>query len=43
VSKLEKLEDLYICEKCGYEVRNGKMPEKCPKCGGEMKKVVVVR
>ena len=41
--KLKRLEDLYICESCGYEVEDGKMPDKCPKCGGVMKKIVVVR
>jgi rubrerythrin len=40
---VKKLEDLYICEKCGYEVEDDKMPEKCPKCGGAMKKIVVIR
>lgn len=41
MSKLEKLEDLYVCQKCGYET--SKQVEKCPKCGGEMVKIVVVR
>jgi rubrerythrin len=40
---VKKLEDLYICEKCGYEVEDDKMPKMCPKCGGVMRKVVVVR
>lgn len=40
---MKELEDLRICESCGYEVKDGKMPVKCPKCGGTMKKVVVVR
>ena len=40
---MKKLEDMYICESCGYEVEDGKMPNKCPKCGGVMKKIVVVR
>ena len=42
--KLKKLEDLCICESCGYEVEvKVKTPNKCPKCGGVMKKIVVVR
>ena len=41
--KLKRLEDLYICEECGYEVKDRKMFDKCPKCGGFMRKVVVVR
>jgi len=41
---MKKLEDLYICESCGHEEKaKEKMPDKCPKCGGAMKKVVVVR
>lgn len=41
--KLKRLEDLHICESCGYKEEDGKMPKKCPKCGGFMKRVVVVR
>ena len=40
---MKKLEDLRVCVDCGYEVEDGKMPNKCPKCGGVMRKVVVVR
>ena len=35
------IEDLWICEGCGYEAR--KHMRVCPKCGGAMRKVVVVR
>lgn len=40
---MPEIEDLCICESCGYEKKDGKMPTKCPKCGGAMRKVVVVR
>jgi len=40
---MKKLEDMYICESCGYEVEDGRMSDKCPKCGGVMRKIVVVR
>lgn len=40
-------EEIWICRKCGRKidrkVYSGKMPAKCPKCGGVMVKKVVVR
>jgi len=42
--KLKRLEDLCICESCGHEVdAKDRMSVKCPKCGGIMKRIVVVR
>ena len=42
--KLSELEDLWICVQCGKEVKakKGRIPA-CPKCGGTMKKVVVLK
>jgi len=42
--KLPELENLYICVQCGKEVKakDGKIPA-CPRCGGTMKKVVVLK
>lgn len=44
---LEKMVDLWVCVKCGWQwqptPQYGRVPEKCKKCGGMMKKVVVLR
>ena len=31
----------WVCEKCGYRMYQGPTPDKCPKCGGNMKKEIV--
>lgn len=44
--KLPETEELYICVKCGHEVKERKYTKKipeCPKCGGTMKRVVVLK
>ena len=40
---MSKIEDLWICESCGYESKDKRCRIVCPKCGGAMRKVVVVR
>ena len=44
MSELPETEDLWVCVKCGHEVgaKKERIP-KCPKCGGTMKKVVVLK
>lgn len=43
---IDELEDVWICLKCGHKEKlrdwTGKTPA-CRKCGGTMKKVVVVK
>lgn len=44
---IEKMTTVYVCVKCGHKEEPGdyvsKIPQKCPKCKGIMKKVVVLR